>query len=67
MLAFEIRLHSYLFASGQYITACQYNTSTWKGLSEYRSSTVVVGDCAVELRLYIYPRKIIYNGFLLTY
>ena len=36
--------------------ACQYNTSTWKGLSEYRISgsdcqntAVVVGEFAVEL------------------
>ena len=51
--------------------ACQYNTSTFKGLSEYRNSnmdcqnTVVeVGDCVAELRPYIYPRKVIYNDFL---
>ena len=43
--------------------ACQHNTSTWKGLSEYRSSSrdcqnkvMVVGDHAVELERY-YPRK----------
>ena len=48
--------------------ACQYNTSTWKGLSEYKSSsrdcqnTGVV--CAAGVRAYIYPRNIIYNDLL---
>ena len=50
---------------------CQYNSSIWKRLSEYRSSSrdcqntaIVVGEFAAELRPYSYPRNIIYNVFL---
>ena len=68
VLAFEIKLHSSLFACSQCIMTCQYNSSTRKGLSEYSSSrrdyqnTAVV--CAAGLRQYIYPRNTIYNDFL---
>ena len=68
-LAFDIKLHSYLFACGQRIMACQYNSGTWKRLSEYRrevcsgwdcqNTAIVVGEFAAELRPYIYPRNII--------
>ena len=61
MLAFD-------FACGQCIMTRQYNSSTWKGLSEYRNSRRdcqnVAVVCAAGLRQYIYPRNIIYNDFL---
>ena len=57
-----------LLACDQCIMTCQYNRSTWKGPSEYGSSsrdcqnTAIV--CAAGVRPYIYPKNIFYNDFL---